>query len=182
MASAAFPSTRTLSSSQARCSALAPLARGHACARRRSRHAPRGRRAVLHQDSHGLQLQARDGRWHMVSATADQLVVIVGDMLERLSSGYFRATPHKVAATATGAAAPRRSLVFFCALDEDAEAQPLAGGAPPPPLPTRGQLARATGTARLAVTVRRARCGVSGGRLDCQGAHRLRRLDGGARA
>ena len=85
--------------------------------------------SVLQQDAAGLQLQARDGTWHTVEATRGKLLLIVGDMLDRLSSGYYRAVPHRVAATAAGAAVPRRSLVYFCALDEDAEVHALPSSA-----------------------------------------------------
>ena len=35
---------------------------------------------------------------HTVEATRGKLLLIVGDMLDRLSSGYYRAVPHRVAA------------------------------------------------------------------------------------
>ena len=60
-----------------------------------------------------------------MGATRGKLLLIVGDMLDRLSSGYYRAVPHRVAATPASAAMPRRSLVYFCALDEEAEVHAL---------------------------------------------------------
>ena len=78
--------------------------------------------SLVHQASPGLQLRDRNGVWHTAAASGygDEaaLVVLVGDMLERLSAGYFGATAHRVLATAAGAA-PRRSLVYFVALDEE---------------------------------------------------------------
>lgn len=78
--------------------------------------------SLIHQASPGLQLRDRGGAWHTVAAAGygedAALVVLVGDMLERLSAGYFTATAHRVLATAAGAVS-RRSLVYFVALDEE---------------------------------------------------------------
>ena len=78
--------------------------------------------SLVHQARPGLQLRDRNGVWHTAAAAGHgeeaALVVLVGDMLERLSAGYFAATAHRVLATAAGAA-PRRSLVYFVALDEE---------------------------------------------------------------
>ena len=72
----------------------------------------------------GLELRSRSGEWLSVPPSSQQVVVIVGDMLERLSSGYFAATRHRVRATAAGA--PRRhSLIYFHAMDEDQVPRPL---------------------------------------------------------
>ena len=66
---------------------------------------------LMWQSSPGLELRDRHGRWRAVGGVRDSLVVICGDMLERLSGGYFEATKHRVALNAK--ATPRRSLVFF---------------------------------------------------------------------
>ena len=44
----------------------------------------------------GLQLLRRDGTWIPVTALPDQLVVNVGDMLERLTNGKLKSTIHRV--------------------------------------------------------------------------------------
>jgi hypothetical protein len=46
-------------------------------------------------------------------------IVLVGDMLERLSRGYWVASPHRVPPTPPDAAMPRRSIVFFLSFDEE---------------------------------------------------------------
>ena len=66
---------------------------------------------LMWQSAPGLELRDRRGRWRALGALRDSLVVICGDMLERLSGGYFEATKHRVALNAK--ATPRRSLVFF---------------------------------------------------------------------
>jgi isopenicillin N synthase-like dioxygenase len=37
----------------------------------------------------GLELRSRSGEWLSLPPAVDRIVVIVGDMLERLSSGYI---------------------------------------------------------------------------------------------
>ncbi|MEM7107777.1 MAG: 2-oxoglutarate and iron-dependent oxygenase domain-containing protein [Bacteroidota bacterium] len=44
----------------------------------------------------GLQVLRRDGRWIPITALPDQLVVNVGDMLERLTNGKLKSTIHRV--------------------------------------------------------------------------------------
>lgn len=44
----------------------------------------------------GLQIQRRDGTWIPVTALPDQIVVNVGDMLERLTNDVLRSTIHRV--------------------------------------------------------------------------------------
>ena len=93
--------------------------------------------SVLHQDRAGLELRNRRGEWVLLPHSPDVLTVIVGDMTERLSAGYFVATPHRVRPTPP-AAPPRHSFVYFQALDEDervsalssARAQRPTGAAP----------------------------------------------------
>lgn len=103
----------------------------------------------------------------------DRLVVIVGDMLERLSSGYFRATPHRVAATAAAATAPRRRCRTSGrarTLHERRLARSL--------LPMHSD--RVSSQPGLLLRPRRGGRGARAPRLDGQAAHRLRRVDGGA--
>jgi len=44
----------------------------------------------------GLQVQRRDGKWIPITALPDQLVVNVGDMLERLTNNKLKSTIHRV--------------------------------------------------------------------------------------
>ena len=111
--------------------------------------------SLLHEQQPGLCLQDPAGVWHQPAwrppeaAGASSWILIVGDMLARLSNGYFAPTPHRVRATPASAVQPRRSLVFFNALDELEEVTPIpsaigcrscTGGerrhlrSPPPPL------------------------------------------------
>ena len=45
----------------------------------------------------GLQVRRRDGKWIPITALPDQLVVNVGDMLERLTNKKLKSTIHRVA-------------------------------------------------------------------------------------
>mmetsp|Transcript_30487 Transcript_30487/g.101965 ORF Transcript_30487/g.101965 Transcript_30487/m.101965 type:complete len:181 (+) Transcript_30487:725-1267(+) len=75
--------------------------------------------SLLHQDRPGLQLRGRGGGWLSAPHSAERCCfVLVGDMLERLSAGYFAATPHRVLPTPAGQRA-RRSFVYFQAFDEE---------------------------------------------------------------
>ena len=79
--------------------------------------------SLLHQRERGLQLRDPSGAWHEPAHGAAEgessWVLIVGDMLERLSGRYLAATPHRVPPTADEAAGARYSMVFFQALDEN---------------------------------------------------------------
>ena len=44
----------------------------------------------------GLQVLRRDGKWIPITALQDQLVVNVGDMLERLTNRKLKSTIHRV--------------------------------------------------------------------------------------
>jgi isopenicillin N synthase-like dioxygenase len=44
----------------------------------------------------GLQVLRRDGKWIPITALPDQLVVNVGDMLERLTNKKLKSTIHRV--------------------------------------------------------------------------------------
>ena len=54
----------------------------------------------MHQNAAGLELvRASDGEWGAVHEK-DKYIVIVGDMIERLSNGHIKATAHRVIRTA----------------------------------------------------------------------------------
>lgn len=61
-------------------------------------------------DSKGLQVE-RNGQWHDIPALRDTFVVNIGEMLERATNGYLRATNHRVIAQAAGT--ERISIPFF---------------------------------------------------------------------
>jgi isopenicillin N synthase-like dioxygenase len=97
--------------------------------------------SLLNEQTPGLELCDPNGEWHApaavtgaageapATATSSSWVLIVGDMVERLSGGYLVATPHRVRPTAADAPAPRRSLVLFQALDEEVAVAPVGAEA-----------------------------------------------------
>lgn len=52
---------------------------------------------LLGAEEAGLELLTRDGRWIPVSPKPGELVVNIGDMLQRLTNGVLRSTSHRVA-------------------------------------------------------------------------------------
>ena len=92
-------------------------------------HTDYGFLTLLWQDeSGGLQVRA-GGEWVDVPADPDALVCNIGDMLDRLTAGRFRSTPHRVIAPK---ARDRISVPFFFDPDWDAyvDVLPLPGAAP----------------------------------------------------
>jgi isopenicillin N synthase-like dioxygenase len=62
----------------------------------------------------GLQVLRRDGHWIPITALPDQLVVNVGDMLERLTNGKLKSTIHRVVNPPRALMnTPRYSIPFF---------------------------------------------------------------------
>jgi isopenicillin N synthase-like dioxygenase len=62
----------------------------------------------------GLQVLRRDGAWIPITALPDQLVVNVGDMLERLTNGRLKSTIHRVVNPPPNLMnTPRYSIPFF---------------------------------------------------------------------
>jgi isopenicillin N synthase-like dioxygenase len=62
----------------------------------------------------GLQVLRHDGKWIPITALPNQLVVNVGDMLERLTNGTLRSTIHRVVNPPPDRMnAPRYSIPFF---------------------------------------------------------------------
>ncbi len=51
---------------------------------------------LMGASSDGLQVQRKDGKWLSITALPDQLVVNVGDMLERLTNKKLKSTIHRV--------------------------------------------------------------------------------------
>jgi len=76
---------------------------------------------LMAQTAPGLQLLARNGEWIEPPVVEDRFIVIVGDMLERLTNGRLMATRHRVLDTEW----ERLSLILFNAFDADAVIAPL---------------------------------------------------------
>ena len=77
----------------------------------------------------GLEVRTTTG-WEAVPPIDDGFVVNLGDMLERMTDGRYRSTPHRVRHTGAG---DRVSLAFFFDPSWDAEVVPLPlDGAPAP--------------------------------------------------
>jgi isopenicillin N synthase-like dioxygenase len=92
-------------------------------------HTDYGLLTILAQDDHaGLEVRGPDG-WIEVPARPDVLVVNLGDMLDRMTEGRYRSTPHRVRTTGDG---ERLSFPFFVDPSWDAvcPAMPLDGSPP----------------------------------------------------
>ena len=92
-------------------------------------HTDYGLLTILAQDGRGgLEVQGPDG-WIAVPADPDVLVVNLGDMLDRMTEGRYRSTPHRVRNAGDG-----DRLAFPCFIDPswDARCPPMPlDGAPP---------------------------------------------------
>lgn len=99
-------------------------------------HTDYGLLTILAQDHHGgLEVRGPDG-WIGVPAQEGAFVVNVGDMLDRMTGGRYRSTPHRVRPSV---GVSRLSFPFFFDPGWDAEVRPLplAGDAPPDDAATR---------------------------------------------
>ena len=91
-------------------------------------HTDYGLLTVLRQDDcGGLQVKSRNG-WIEVPADPDVFVCNIGDMLDRMTGGRYRSTPHRVKNTSSRG---RLSFPFFFDPSWDAEIGPLPGMTPP---------------------------------------------------
>ncbi len=77
---------------------------------------------LMSQTAPGLELLTVADEWVQPPVLQDRFIVIVGDMLERLTNGRLRATRHRVQDTEW----ERFSLILFNAFDADAVIAPLA--------------------------------------------------------
>jgi isopenicillin N synthase-like dioxygenase len=69
---------------------------------------------LLGAEEAGLELKTRDGRWIPVSPRPGELVINIGDMLQRLTNGKLRSTTHRVVnPTPDRASKARQSMPFF---------------------------------------------------------------------
>ncbi|HUF98094.1 MAG TPA: 2OG-Fe(II) oxygenase family protein, partial [Ilumatobacter sp.] len=93
-------------------------------------HTDYGLLTLLAQDDRGgLEVRTPDGRWLDVPAEPNTLVCNLGDMLDRLTEGRYRSTPHRVRNTSGSS---RLSFPYFFDPSWDAvvTAVPLGGSAP----------------------------------------------------
>ena len=76
---------------------------------------------LISQSAPGLELTDVRGTWYDAPAEDGRIVVLLGDMLERWTNGYFKATGHRVRNTPS----QRFSTVIFFAVDDGVVVQPL---------------------------------------------------------
>ena len=76
---------------------------------------------LLTQSQSGSQLQKQSGDWHTVESDRYQVIIMIGDMLEVLTNGQVRATPHRVPPVSW----VRYSITRFCAIDGHYVIEPL---------------------------------------------------------
>lgn len=99
-------------------------------------HTDYGLLTLLAQDDRGgLEVRTREG-WVEVPPTPGSLVCNIGDMLDRMTEGRYRSTPHRVRPSRGG---ERLSFPLFLDPSWDAEVRPLplAGDAPADDAATR---------------------------------------------
>jgi len=86
---------------------------------------------LLGAEEAGLELQTRDSRWLAVSPKPGELVVNIGDMLQRLTNGRLRSTSHRVVNPAPDRASNARySMPFFLHFRPDFIIEALPGTVP----------------------------------------------------
>jgi isopenicillin N synthase-like dioxygenase len=83
---------------------------------------------LLGADEAGLELLTWDGRWIPVSPMPGELVINIGDMLQRLTNGRLRSTSHRVVnPTPDRASNARYSMPFFLHFRSDFMIEALPG-------------------------------------------------------
>ena len=92
---------------------------------------------LLGAEEAGLELKTRDGRWLPVSPKPGELVVNIGDMLQRLTNGRLRSTSHRVVNPAPDRASKARySMPYFLHFRPDFIIEALPGTVPAGEQPT----------------------------------------------
>ena len=94
---------------------------------------------LAHDGTPGLQVRGAGG-WIDVPAVPDTFVVNLGDMLDRMTGGRYRSTPHRVRHGAGPGGGDRLSFPFFFDPGWDVEVRPVPGevlGPPPEHRPER---------------------------------------------
>jgi len=76
---------------------------------------------LILQTRPGLELTDSNGTWYDAPAHDGRIVVLLGDMLERWTNGFFKATGHRVRNTPW----ERYSIVMFVAVNSDITISPL---------------------------------------------------------
>ena len=83
---------------------------------------------LLGAEEAGLELLTKDGRWIPVSPRPGELVVNIGDMLQRLTNGVLRSTTHRVVNPLPERRGKSRySMPFFLHFRSDFLIEPLPG-------------------------------------------------------
>ncbi|HVU29395.1 MAG TPA: 2-oxoglutarate and iron-dependent oxygenase domain-containing protein [Sphingomicrobium sp.] len=86
---------------------------------------------LLGAEEAGLELLTRDGRWIPVSPRPGELVINIGDMLQRLTNGRLRSTSHRVVNPAPERSSHARySMPFFLHFRSDFVIEALPGTVP----------------------------------------------------
>jgi len=87
---------------------------------------------LLGAEEAGLELLTRDGRWIPVSPRPGELVINIGDMLQRLTNGRLRSTSHRVVnPNPDRASHARYSMPFFLHFRPDFMIEALPETVPP---------------------------------------------------
>lgn len=76
---------------------------------------------LIYQTAPGLELRSPRGKWLDAPVAPGRLFVLLDDMLERWTNGFFQATGHRVRRTL----GERYSLVMFIAVNDGEEVAPL---------------------------------------------------------
>jgi len=86
---------------------------------------------LLGAEEAGLELLTKDGRWIPVAPNPGELVVNIGDMLQRLTNGVLRSTTHRVVnPPAVRRGFSRYSMPFFLHFRSDFLIEPVPGTVP----------------------------------------------------
>lgn len=94
-------------------------------------HTDYGLLTLLAQDDHGGLEVRTPGGWVDVPTEAGALVANIGDMLDRMTGGRYRSTPHRVRPSPTEG---RLSFPYFFDPGWEAEVAPLPLAGEPPPI------------------------------------------------
>ena len=76
---------------------------------------------IMNQTAPGLELTNVEGQWCQAPSDIGSFTIILGDMTERFSNGWLKATGHRVVNTPW----TRYSMILFFAIDGDYEVKPL---------------------------------------------------------
>jgi len=76
---------------------------------------------LIYQSAAGLELRNTDGEWFDAPVGNDRIIVLLDDMLERWTNGFFKATGHRVRETDE----KRFSIVMFNAVNPELTVEPL---------------------------------------------------------